>query len=65
MSYDSNEQLPDSVRGSLPEHGQEIYRKAFNNALDEYDDEQRAHQTAWAAVRSKYKKVEQGEWKRK
>lgn len=38
MSYKSNSELPETVRENLPEHGQEIYRKAFNNAWDEYKE---------------------------
>lgn len=73
MPYKSNDELPDNVRNSLPEHGQEIYRKAFNAAWDEYknpedrkgDDsrEEVAHKVAWAAVKNAYHK-EDGEWVR-
>ena len=38
MPYKSNSELPEMFRESLPEHGQDIYRKAFNNAWDEYKD---------------------------
>ncbi|MBU2501580.1 ChaB family protein [bacterium] len=74
MPYDKLVDLPDSVRGALPEHGQEIYRAAYNNAWDEYkapedrygDDsrEEVAHKVAWAAVKNVYEKVD-GKWKRK
>jgi cation transport regulator len=49
----------------LPEHAQEIYQAAFNNAWDEYgQDEQRAHRVAWSAVKQKYVKDDQsGQWK--
>jgi len=73
MPYKSNDELPDSVRNSLPEHGQEIYRKAFNSAWEEYknpedrrgDDsrEEVAHKVAWAAVKKEYQK-EDGKWVR-
>jgi cation transport regulator len=36
MPYQHNSDLPDSVRSNLPEHGQEIYRRAFNSAWDQY-----------------------------
>lgn len=73
MPYNSNDELPDSVRNNLPKHGQEIYRKAFNSAWEEYknpedrrgDDsrEEVAHKVAWSAVKKEYHK-EGGEWVR-
>jgi cation transport regulator len=39
MPYTVNTDLPVSIRENLPEHAQDIYRKAFNNALEQYDDE--------------------------
>ena len=64
MPYANVKDLPESVRGNLPEHAQEIYRAAFNNAWEEYDhDETRAHKVAWAAVEKNYKKNEKtGKW---
>lgn len=65
MPYDTNSELPKSVKDNLPEHGQTIYRKAFNNALKEYGQEERAHKVAWAAVKNEYKKNENGDWVKK
>jgi cation transport regulator len=64
MPYDSINDLPDSVREHLPQHAQEIYRAAFNNAWDEYHgDEVRAYRVASAAVKEKYEKDYQtGRW---
>jgi cation transport regulator len=66
MPYDSDSELPDNVRDNLPSHAQEIYRKAFNSAWDEYrkpEDrrgdagrEETAHKVAWAAVKKEYHK---------
>jgi cation transport regulator len=74
MPYDTLQDLPDTVRQALPKHAQEIYLAAFNNAWDQYrdedsrrDDDSReevAHKVAWSAVKEKYEK--QGErWQRK
>lgn len=73
MPYKSNSELPDSVQNSLPEHAQEIYRKAFNSAWEEYKDpddrkgddsrEEVAHKVAWSAVKNEYHK-DGGEWVR-
>lgn len=55
MPYKSNKELPDSVKNSLPQGAQTIYRKAFNNADEQYD-EVTAHKVAWSAVKKSYKK---------
>jgi cation transport regulator len=63
MPYDSNADLPESVRDNIPAHAQDIYRAAFNNAWDEYGhDESRAHRVAWGAVEHEYHKNDQGKW---
>jgi cation transport regulator len=64
MPYDSNADLPASVRHSLPSHALDIYRQAFNHAFAAHDgeagQEQRAHRIAWAAVKHGYVKTESG-----
>jgi cation transport regulator len=71
MPYENLHELPEKVRDALPEHAQEIYQSAFNNAWKEYrqaqdrrDDDDResvAHKVAWSAVRQKYHKRD-GHW---
>lgn len=66
MPYESNEDLPESVKSHLPEHAQDIYREAFNNAWEQYKDpekrrgneshEEVSHKVAWSAVKEKYSK---------
>jgi cation transport regulator len=66
MPYDRNSDLPKAVLDHLPEHAQTIYRKAFNNAWEQYKDpserrggadrEETAHRVAWAAVKESYEK---------
>src|SRR5687767_7612739 len=63
-SYRGNNDLPDRVRDSLPEHGQDIYREAFNSAYKQYNNpedpegdrsrKKKAHAVAWAEVKRKY-----------
>lgn len=76
MPYKDIDELPDAVKDNLPNHAQEIYMAAFNNAWDEYRDpekrrddasrEETAHRVAWAAVKTKYEKDEEtGNWKKK
>ena len=60
MPYRANQDLPASVRSHLPDHGQDIYRAAFNHAYaahaGEAEREKRAHMIAWAAVKRSYVK---------
>lgn len=74
MPYSSTSRLPASVKNSLPKGAQTIYRKAFENAWEEYKDadkrrsrssrEEAAHKVAWSAVKTKYKKNDEGKWSR-
>lgn len=75
MPYQNLSDLPSSVQDSLPEHAQEIYLEAFNNAYGEYDRpeerregasrEETAHRVAWAAVKKVYDKNDEGRWVRR
>jgi cation transport regulator len=60
MPYPSLRDLPSSVRDHLPEHAQEIFRAAFNNAwfahAEDPRQEEAAHRIAWAAVKRRYLK---------
>jgi cation transport regulator len=66
MPYRENADLPDRVRTHLPEHAQDIYREAFNNAWEQYKEpekrrtaesrEEVAQKVAWSAVKKKYHK---------
>lgn len=66
MPYASISELPGAVREHLPKQAQEIYRRAYNNAWDEYAQigrrrgrasrEETAHKVAWSAVKTKYEK---------
>ena len=75
--YNGLKDLPERVRNNLPEHGQEIFMKAFNNAWEQYKDpekrrggpeqsrEEVAFKVAWSAVEKEYKKDESGKWVKK
>lgn len=75
MPYKKLSELPAGVRSQLPGQAQEIYKATFNNAWDEYKDaknrrreesrEETSHKVAWSAVKNKYKKTGDDEWKRK
>jgi len=75
MPYSSINDLPDSVKGVLPDHAQEIYKEAFNSAYDQYDKpeerrndagrEETAHRVAWNAVKQTYEKGDDDKWHKK
>ncbi len=70
MPFSSIKDLPDQVKNVLPEHGQEIYKEAFNSAYEEYkkdkgegdDLETTAHKVAWSAVKNVYEKGGDEKW---
>jgi cation transport regulator len=76
MPYKKLKDLPESIQKNLPEHAQEIYMEAFNNAWDQYarpedrkggaSREETAHKVAWSAVKQIYEKDEKsGMWEKK
>lgn len=75
MPYQTRNDLPASVRHVLPEHAQDIFKDAFNHAIQEYQDPSKrrdnsdpetiAFRVAWAAVEKVYYKGADGKWQRK
>jgi cation transport regulator len=65
MPYEQIDDLPPSVKDHLPKHAQEIFRAAFNSALEEYGEQERAFRVAWGAVKRDYEKGDDGKWHRK
>lgn len=65
MPYKHREDLPEGVRKALfrVPHAQDIYKAAFNSALEQYKEEDRAHAVAWNAVKRAYKKGGDGAWR--
>jgi cation transport regulator len=65
MPYKTNEELPKNIRDLVPEKAQNVFRRAFNAAYDQYKgDEKRSFATAWSAVeRAGYKKDKDGSYK--
>ncbi len=49
-------ELPSTLRRS-PKKAQRTFAKAHDSAADEYGDEKRANQVAWAAVKHAFEKV--------
>lgn len=65
MPYKQIDDLPESVKEHLPKHAQEIFRAAFNSAVEEYSEEERAFRVAWSAVKRDYEKGDDGQWHKK
>ena len=65
MTYNRISDLPASVKESLPEHAQEIFLEAYNNAEEKYSEEERSFRVAWGAVKRDYQKCDDGKWHRK
>jgi cation transport regulator len=72
MQFETIKQLPATIRDTLPKEAQEIYRKAYNEAWEKFDqdagvglDQQGlAHQQAWGAVNQEYV-LDLDEWRRR
>lgn len=73
MPYKTDSELPSAVKDNLPKHAQDIWRKAFDSAYEEYADpklrrgresrETTAARAAWAAVEHEYHKdSKSGKW---
>jgi cation transport regulator len=64
MPYPKSSDLPAPVRKHLPQHAQDIYRAAFNDAYARYGAarEAIAHRIAWAAVKRRYIQRAAGFW---
>jgi len=52
----AKDEIPSTLRRS-PEHAQEIFEKTLDSANDTYGPGERAHRTAYAAVKHEYEKV--------
>ena len=75
MPYKTTEDLPDTVKGSLPSHASEIFLSAYNNAYENYKDpddrksgdsrEEVAFKVAWSAVKRDYFKGDDDKWHKK
>lgn len=75
MPAKTTSELPKGVKDNLPKHAQQIYMKAYNNALKQYKDPDKrrgnssqkatASRVAWSAVKKEYKKNKDGEWVKK
>jgi cation transport regulator ChaB len=52
----ASKEMPSTLERS-PKHAQAIWSKAHDSAVDEYGEGERAHRTAYAALKHEYEKV--------
>jgi cation transport regulator ChaB len=52
----ASEEMPSTISRS-PDHAQAIWSKAHDSAVESYGDGERAHRTAFAALKHEYEKV--------
>ena len=52
MPYASNKDLPDAIKDALPAEAQDIWRNAFNSALEKNKDDDQSATIAWGAVKN-------------
>lgn len=52
MLYQTNRDLPTSIRDRFSESAQDLYRIAFNSAIQWSGEETKAHHSALSAIRS-------------
>jgi cation transport regulator len=73
MSYQSKEELPETLRKTMPEEAQTVYVNAYNEALKgdlptaggQLSNESAAHAVAWQAVELEFEKSADGKWHRR
>ncbi len=56
------EDLSPEIRAHLSEEAQQDFIASYNQAFDETDDETKAEQPAWEAIKEKYDEDENGIW---
>ena len=61
MPYSSNSEIPEAMK-KLPVGAQTMFRKAFNESYKRNQDDSSASRIAWALVKKRFNKAENGEW---
>jgi cation transport regulator ChaB len=52
----ASEEMPDTIKRS-PKHAQALWSKAHDSAVESYGEGERAHRTAFAALKHEYEKI--------
>ncbi len=51
-----DDELPSTIQRS-DQHAKQVFAKTYDSAIEQYDDERRAHQTAFASLKHTHEKV--------
>jgi cation transport regulator len=62
MPYNKIDELPEDLKGDLPQGAQQIFVAAFNAAQSDGLSEDSARQVAWNSVKNQYEKGTDGHW---
>ncbi|MBD2775501.1 ChaB family protein [Iningainema tapete] len=62
MAYGKIEELPEEIKGNLPQSAQQIFLAAFNAAQKDGLSEEGAQQVAWNSLKNLYEKGSDGKW---
>ena len=62
MPYTTNADLPDRVKGNLPDDAQSVYREAYTSERESGQGETRSHMAAWGAVKNAGYHKRDGKW---
>jgi cation transport regulator len=65
MSYNAISELPQQIKGQLPNEAQQIYMTAFNSATADGMSEEKAQEVAWSSVSNSYEQDAEGNWHHK
>jgi len=60
--YNSNNELPESIKNNLPLKAQSIWREIFNNAYKEYRDDKKSCEVAWSGLEKAGWEKENDRW---
>lgn len=62
MPYNKIDELPEEIKGQLPNEAQQIFVAAFNASQRDGLSEQGAQQVAWNSVKNMYAQGSDGKW---
>ncbi|MEB3355211.1 MAG: ChaB family protein [Synechococcales bacterium] len=64
MPYETLDNLPQDIQGSMPEYAQRVFMTAYNSAESDGMSHEGATQVAWDTVKHEYVQDENGQWHR-
>jgi cation transport regulator len=62
MPYNKADELPEEIKGKLPQSAQQMFVAAYNAAEKDGLGEQGAQQVAWNSLKNLYQQGSDGKW---